>query len=266
MKQNDASKRSTQEDGQPSSDVKAQASTQSVESCEETQTHAETFECLSKCTEWYLLAQVGNSQVKIPASQVAVRFQDNPQELPILTKDMDLFESLVEIEQELSTSQTPIVQLNRPCNAGNNPSSSNNVSNSGYRKKENVVHAERNYQKKIQLNLVGDDQSETKSKLNNFPLHLPIDNSSHDSTTRIVDLYLHHRTQQLMCLQFDLTHLKLDEAESFTSGDYSDSFSINPFSNNEGGCDSTQPTPFMGVPKNHNNTGSNGNPGSSNPN
>jgi len=51
---------------------------------------------------------------------------------------MDLFENLVQKEQQLSCSQTPIVQLNRAVNAGNNPSSSNNVSNNGYRKKENV--------------------------------------------------------------------------------------------------------------------------------
>jgi len=93
---------------------------------------------LSKCTNWYLVAQVGNSQLKIPAKSVAVRFQDNPQELPILTNDMDLFENLVQKEQELSCSKVPIVQLNRAVNAGNNPSSSNNVSNNGYRKKEIV--------------------------------------------------------------------------------------------------------------------------------
>ena len=43
-----------------------------------------------------------------------------------------------------------------------------------------------------------------------------------------------------MCLEFDVTHLKLDDVESSFSGDYSDNFSS--------GNDS-QPTPFMGVPK-----------------
>ena len=75
--------------------------------------------------------------------------------------------------------------------------------------------------------------------------------------TRLIDLYMHHRTQQLMCLEFDVTHLKLDEVDSSFSGDYSssDTFSINPFSQadcfgsaaNQG--DPSQPTPFMGVPK-----------------
>lgn len=51
-----------------------------------------------------------------------------------------------------------------------------------------------------------------------------------------------------MCLEFDLTHLKIGESgESSISGDaYYDSFSINP-SSAEG--DTSQPTPFMGVAK-----------------
>lgn len=44
-----------------------------------------------------------------------------------------------------------------------------------------------------------------------MPLYLPILNNSQDAYTRIVDLYLHQRTQQLMCIEFDLTHLKLEE-------------------------------------------------------
>ena len=31
-----------------------------------------------------------------------------------------------------------------------------------------------------------------------------------------------------MSLEFDVTHLKVDEAESSFSGEYSDNFSINP--------------------------------------
>jgi len=47
-----------------------------------------------------------------------------------------------------------------------------------------------------------------------------------------------------MCLEFDLTHLKIDDTESSFSGEYSDSLLINPQ------ADETQPTPFMGVPNN----------------
>ena len=37
-----------------------------------------------------------------------------------------------------------------------------------------------------------------------------------------------------MCLEFDLTHLKLDDAESSFSGEYTDNFSMTP-SAGEGG-------------------------------
>lgn len=159
--------------------------------------------------------------------------------MPILTKDLDLFENLVRKEEYLSSSPTPITQLNRPVNAGNNPSSSNNTSNNGYRKKDNVIIAQREYDKKLRLNLVGDNDTEKQKQ---FRLTLPINNSSHDANTRLVDLYLHHRTQQLMCLEFDLTHLELDDAESSFSGEYSDNFSCN-----QGGeCDPSQPVPFLG--------------------
>ena len=57
---------------------------------------------------------------------MAVRYSDNPQELPILTKDMDLIENLVRKETQNSTSESQVTQLNRPVNAGYNPSSSNN--------------------------------------------------------------------------------------------------------------------------------------------
>lgn len=106
-----------------------------------------TFECLTECTEWFLLAQVGNAQVRIPCSNKAVRFSDNKQELPILTKDLELFENLVRQEESLSASDGKVVVLNRPVNAGNNPSSSNNQSNGGYRKKEAVLAAQRDYDK-----------------------------------------------------------------------------------------------------------------------
>ena len=53
-----------------------------------------------------------------------------------------------------------------------------------------------------------------------------------------------------MCLEFDLTHLKLDESELSFSGEYSDNFSINPSGNDPSAAQqSQQPTPFMGVPK-----------------
>lgn len=51
-------------------------------------------------------------------------------------------------------------------------------------------------------------------KLDEYKLQLPIDNRSEERTLRIIDLYMHHRTQQLMCLEFDMTHLKLDDVES----------------------------------------------------
>ena len=51
-------------------------------------------------------------------------------------------------------------------------------------------------------------------KLEEYKLQLPIDNRSEERTLRILDLYMHHRTQQLMCLEFDMTHLKLDDVES----------------------------------------------------
>ena len=72
---------------------------------------------------------------------MAVSFKDNPQELPILTKDMDLIEKLVRKETQSSTAAQQVVQLNRPVNAGYNPSSSNNQSNNGYRKKDHVLAA-----------------------------------------------------------------------------------------------------------------------------
>ena len=57
----DGDNSNTQEDGR-GSDVVAQTSTQSVESSEKNaEQHPETFECLTKCTEWYLVAQVANS-------------------------------------------------------------------------------------------------------------------------------------------------------------------------------------------------------------
>ena len=77
---------------------------------------------------------------------------------------------------------------------------------------------------------------------------MPIRNTTKDANTRIVDLYLHHRTQQLMCLEFDVTHLKLDEGESSFSGDYPDTFLVNNPGCAEEASDPSQPTPFMGAP------------------
>ena len=77
-------------------------------------------------------------------------------------------------------------------NAAYNPSSSNNISNNGYRRKDNVIAAQRDYDKSLNLNLVGDEKQEHQSK---YPLHLPISNSGATAETRLVDLYMHHRTQ-----------------------------------------------------------------------
>ena len=57
-----------------------------------------------------------------------------------------------------------MTQLNRPANAGYNPSSSNNQSNNGYRKKEHVQQAQRAYDKKLRLNLVGDEEGEEQRR------------------------------------------------------------------------------------------------------
>ena len=51
-------------------------------------------------------------------------------------------------------------------------------------------------------------------KLSEYKMQLPIDNRSDERTLRIIDLYMHHRTQQLMCLEFDMSHLKLADAEA----------------------------------------------------
>lgn len=133
------------------------ASTESAEKChDELEDHPRTFNCLTNCTEWYLIVQVDNSQIRIPAKRNSVHFSENKQELPILTKDMDPFMNLVTLEEELSTSNRPITQLNRPVNAAFNPSSSNNTSNSGYRRKDLVVKEQKVYDSKLKLNLVGD--------------------------------------------------------------------------------------------------------------
>ena len=58
--------------------------TQSIDDGE----HKMTFSCLSKCTEWYLVAKLGNSQVRIPASNSATQFTENDNELPILGDDI----------------------------------------------------------------------------------------------------------------------------------------------------------------------------------
>ena len=121
---------------------KFQASTESAEEGDEDESiqgkHQETFQCLTTCTEWYIVAQVGNSSVKIPAKNCSVRYSENPQELPILTREHDPIDCLVNKEEQCSCSEKPVTLLNRPVNAGNNPSSSNNTSNNGYRKKHNV--------------------------------------------------------------------------------------------------------------------------------
>ena len=75
---------------------------------------------------------------------------------------------------------------------------------------------------------------------------LPINNSSHEANARLLEIYEHRVSQQMMCLEFDLTHLKLDETESSFPDDYFKNFSINP---HEEGPDSEQPTPFVDVQK-----------------
>ena len=139
-------------------DRTGQSALQREVDCDAGDHHQHSFQCLVKeeCTKWYLLAQIGNSQIKIPAKRLAVKFSDNAQELPILTKDQDLIERIVRREESLASSSKPITQLNRPVNAGNNPSSSNNISNNGYRKKDSVQQAQRDYDNKMKLNLVGD--------------------------------------------------------------------------------------------------------------
>ena len=44
----------------------------------------------------------------------------------------------------------------------------------------------------MKLNQVGDKNHIKTSK---FPLHLPIENTAHETNARFIDLYLHHRTQ-----------------------------------------------------------------------
>ena len=110
--------------------------------------------------------------------------------------------------------------------------------------------AQRDYETRMKLNLVGD---QNHSKTSKFPLHLPIDNTTQETNARFIDLYLHHRTQQLMCLEFDLTHMKLDDTESSFSGEFSDNLSINPLHGEVDG-NTDQPTPFLGVAKNSGST------------
>lgn len=71
---------------------------------------------------------------------------------------MDPFMNLVTLEEDMSTSDRPVTQLNRPANAGFNPSSSNNTSNNGYRRKDFVVKEQKIYDSKVKLNLVGDQE------------------------------------------------------------------------------------------------------------
>ena len=107
--------------------------------------HKMTFNCLRKCTEWYLVAKVGNSQVRIPASNCATQYTENDNELPILGDD--ILEQILKEEERLSCSQSVVTPLNRPPNAGISPNqpvnlnSSNNQSNGGYKRKENVKRA-----------------------------------------------------------------------------------------------------------------------------
>ena len=116
--------------------------------------------------------------------------------MPILTDD--ILDLILKEEERLSCSESPITPLNRPPNAGMNPNqptnlnSSNNQSNGGYRKKESVKRAQLDYNKRLSLNLF---EGKNTSSLNDFKLNLPIDNQGDERTTRIVDLFLHHRTQ-----------------------------------------------------------------------
>ena len=62
---------------------------------------------------------------------------------------MDLLDNLVKKEEALSSSDKPVTQLNRAVNAGNNPSSSNNISNGGYRRKDHVASAQKEYENNL---------------------------------------------------------------------------------------------------------------------
>ena len=110
-----------------------------------------------------------------------------------------------------------VTQLNRPPNAAISPNqpvnlnSSNNQSNGGYKRKENVRKAQKEYDDKFRMQLF---EGKGSDKLSGYKMQLPIDNRSDERTLRIIDLYMHHRTQQLMCLEFDMSHLKLADAEA----------------------------------------------------
>ena len=137
------------------------------------QTHPQTFKCLSSCTEWFLIVQIDNSQIKIPAKQQAVRYSENNHDLPILTKDLDLLMNLVKLEEQLSTSRTPVTELNRPV-PGLNPNSRKNTSKNGFLKKAHVLKEERKYLEKLQLHLVDDSNYKRQDEIS---LSLPIRNT-----------------------------------------------------------------------------------------
>ena len=52
--------------------------------------------------------------------------------------------------------------------------------------------SQKDYDERLRLHLF---EGKGLEKLDEFKLNLPIDNRGDEKTTRIVDLYLHHRTQ-----------------------------------------------------------------------
>lgn len=78
------------------------------------------------------------------------------------------------------------------------------------------------------------------AKLSKFDLKLPISNELPDDFRRFVEIFMHLRTQMLVCLEIDLQHLSLDtQSQSFNA---SGSFS-GPVGFDAGDSDQT---PFIG--------------------
>lgn len=159
---------------------------------------------------------VGTTQVSVPCSKQAVQFTDNKDELPCL--DSDILDLIIRRESELSVSETPVVGLNRP--PALSSTSSSNHSNVSYKKNRDVLKAQAEYDSQLDLDRYHD--SESDSKLANFELKLPISNDQPDDYRRFIEIYLHERTQMLVCLEIDLQHLKLENMEKANSFDEAD--------------------------------------------
>jgi hypothetical protein len=135
---------------------KSQAESLEHEKPKDSSDHPLTFECLTKCTKWFLEANVAGSQIKIPASSLVVKFSENAGDKSILSDD--ILDLLIQAEQNLSVAEAEVVQLNRPPHV-TNPNSSNQ-SNGGYRHKEKVLQAQKEYDKQLALTHLADSESE----------------------------------------------------------------------------------------------------------